>query len=153
MKQYKQETALLKEKNMVDERKVRLMTRLARYEQKEGRDALRIQKYYRSDYLGLALLRNFFMASIGYGLLVLLIVGYYSDYLMDYIYKMDLQLVVTVLIVGYVAVLAVYSAVTYVVYSVRYARAKKSVKSYYLKLGELEKLAQGKTVTSEKKRG
>ena len=136
---------------MVDERKVRLMTRLARYEQKEGRDALRIQKYYRSDYLGLALLRNFFIATNGYALLVLLIVGYYSDYLMDYIYKMDLQLVVVALIAGYVAVLAVYSVVTYVVYSVRYARAKKSVKSYYLKLGELEKLTQGKTAPPEKK--
>ena len=54
---------------MVDERKVRLMTRLARYEQREGREALRINKFYRSDYIGLALLRNFFMTTIGYGLL------------------------------------------------------------------------------------
>ena len=134
---------------MVDERKVRLMTRLARYEQREGREALRINKFYRSDYIGLALLRNFFMTTIGYGLLVLLVVGYYSDYLMDYIYKMDLQVFAVVLVAGYVVVLAAYSAVTYVVYSVRLARAKKSVRSYYLKLGELEKMTRG---TTEKQR-
>lgn len=134
---------------MVDERKVRLMTRLARYEQREGREALRINKFYRSDYIGLALLRNFFMTTIGYGLLVLLVVGYYSDYLMDYIYKMDLQVFAVVLVAGYVVVLAAYSAVTYVVYSVRHARAKKSVRSYYLKLGELEKMTWG---TAEKQR-
>ena len=134
---------------MVDERKVRLMTRLARYEQREGREALRINKFYRSDYIGLALLRNFFMTTIGYGLLVLLVVGYYSDYLMDYIYKMDLQVFAVVLVAGYVVVLAAYSAVTYVVYSVRHARAKKSVRSYYLKLGEREKMTRG---TTEKQR-
>lgn len=137
---------------MVDERKVRLMTRLARYEQREGREALRINKFYRSDYIGLALLRNFFMTTIGYGLLVLLVVGYYSDYLMDYIYKMDLQVFAVALVAGYVVVLAAYSAVTYVVYSIRHARAKKSVRSYYLKLGELEKMTRG-TIEKQRKTG
>lgn len=138
---------------MVDEKKIRMMTHLARYEQKEGKEALRINRYYRSDYLGLALLRNFFMVTIGYGLLVLLIVGYYSDYLMDYIYKMNLQSMAVLAAVGYVVTLVLYSVATYVVYSVRYARAKKSIKAYDTELGEMEALLQGKTALRKGRNG
>ena len=51
---------------MLKEEKIRLMTKLARYESGEGKEELRIARYYRSDYIGLALFRNFFLASIGY---------------------------------------------------------------------------------------
>ena len=44
---------------MLDEKKIRLMTELAKYEKKHGKEDLRISRYYRSDYLGLALLRIF----------------------------------------------------------------------------------------------
>ena len=50
---------------MLKEEKIRLMTKLARYESGEGKEELRIARYYRSDYIGLALFRNFFLASIG----------------------------------------------------------------------------------------
>ena len=45
---------------MLKEEKIRLMTKLARYESGEGKEELRIARYYRSDYIGLALFRNFF---------------------------------------------------------------------------------------------
>lgn len=45
---------------MLNKEKVRLMTKLARYEQKEEKRYLKISKYYRSDYIGIALLKNFF---------------------------------------------------------------------------------------------
>lgn len=35
------------------------MTKLARYESGEGKEELRIARYYRSDYIGLAMFRNF----------------------------------------------------------------------------------------------
>ena len=50
---------------MLKKEKIRLMTKLARYESGEGKEELRIARYYRSDYIGLALFRNFFLASIG----------------------------------------------------------------------------------------
>ena len=59
---------------MLKKEKIRLMTKLARYESGEGKEELRIARYYRSDYIGLALFRNFFLASIGY----LVTIGVYS---------------------------------------------------------------------------
>ena len=51
---------------MLNKEKVRLMTKLARYEQKEEKRYLKISKYYRSDYIGIALLKNFFASTIAY---------------------------------------------------------------------------------------
>ena len=45
---------------MLKEEKIRLMTKLARYESGEGKEELRIARYYRSDYIGLALFSQFF---------------------------------------------------------------------------------------------
>ena len=45
---------------MVNEEKVKIMNRLAMYEHGEGRKYLPVSRYYRSDYIGLALIRNFF---------------------------------------------------------------------------------------------
>lgn len=41
--------------DMLNEERIRLMTKLARYEQKEGRRNLKISRYYRRDYLGIKL--------------------------------------------------------------------------------------------------
>ena len=50
---------------MVNEEKVKIMNRLAMYEHGEGRKYLPVSRYYRSDYIGLALIRNFFLDDAG----------------------------------------------------------------------------------------
>ena len=68
---------------MVNEEKVKVMNRLAMYEHGEGRKYLPVSRYYRSDYIGLALIKNFFLVTIGYVLLLAGIAAYFSEYLMD----------------------------------------------------------------------
>lgn len=137
MYKYRQKNAGEK---MLDERKIRLMTKLARYESEEGKEDLRIADYYRSDYLGIALFKNFFLASIGYVVILLLIASYFSEYLLDNIHKMNLLLMAVAIIGGYMITLTVYSVITYAIYSMRYSKAKRSVKGYGQELAELEKL-------------
>lgn len=68
---------------MLNEQKIKKMRKLATYESGKGRKQLRISKYYRSDYIGLSLIKNFFLTTIDYGLLLLVYFGSKSDYLMD----------------------------------------------------------------------
>ena len=68
---------------MVNEEKVKIMNRLAMYEHGEGRKYLPVSRYYRSDYIGLALIRNFFLVTIGYVLGLAGVAAYFSEYLMD----------------------------------------------------------------------
>ena len=51
---------------MINEEKVKIMNRLAMYEKRGGKKYLPVSRYYRSDYIGLALIKNFFLVTIGY---------------------------------------------------------------------------------------
>ena len=125
---------------MINEEKVKIMTKIAMYEQGSGRKYLPISRYYRSDYIGLALIKNFFLVTIGYVLLLAGIAAYFSEYLMDNVNKINLVAVGIYIVVGYLIVLIVYSVLTYIQYSVKYYRAKKSVREYYQDLTKLEKI-------------
>ena len=45
---------------MINEEKVKIMTKLAMYEQGRAENIFPVSRYYRSDYIGLALIKNFF---------------------------------------------------------------------------------------------
>ena len=125
---------------MLNEEKIKLMNKLAMYEQGEGKKYLPVSRYYRSDYIGLALIKNFFLVTIGYCLILAGIAAYFGEYLVDNIHKMDLVAVGRNAVIGYVVVLVVFSVATYIQYSVKYHKAKKSVKEYYQELTQLNKI-------------
>ncbi len=122
---------------MLNEGKIKTMTKLAFYENTEGKKYLPVSKYYRSDYIGLALIKNFFLITIAYALLLVLVGTYFMDDLLENINQIKwIPLGITILIV-YLVVLAAYSLLIYILYSVQYSKAKKSVKGYYSDLGEI----------------
>ncbi len=131
---------------MLNEEKVRIMTRLASYEENEGKKYLPVSKYYRSDYIGLALIKNFFLITIAYVLILAIVAGYFAEELMDNIHKMNLIGVGVGLIIIYLVLLVLYSVLIYVLYSVKYSRAKKSVKKYYVQLGKIAQMYVGDEV-------
>lgn len=125
---------------MLNNQKIKKMHKLAVYESGNGKKHLAISNYYRSDYIGMALIKNFFLTTIGYGLLLLVYAGYKSDYLMENIHKMNVALTVIAVIGGYVIMLVCYSILTYIYCSVRYHRAQKGIQGYYKALGQLKKV-------------
>ncbi|MDO4519421.1 MAG: hypothetical protein Q4B47_03880 [Eubacteriales bacterium] len=124
---------------MINEEKIKVMTDLAMYEKTQGDKYFPISKYFRSDYLGLALIKNFFLVTIGYALVVALVGAYFSTYILDNVHRMNLINLGLYILIGYGIVFVVYTLITYITYSVKYYKAKKSVKSYF---GELNKLTK-----------
>ena len=108
---------------MLNEEKIKIMNRLAMYEQGEVKKYLPVSSYYRSDYIGLAMIKNFF-----------------GEYLIDNIHKMNLVSIGIEAVVGYVIVLVLFSVLTYIQYTIKYRKAKKSVKNYYEELTQLNKI-------------
>ena len=125
---------------MLDEKKIRLMTKLAHYESEEGKEELKISRYYRSDYIGIGLLKNLLLISLGYILLWGLIVAYNLDFLLDNLHKLDFSFIIFEVVIGYVVVVLFYSVITYVMKFSQYRKAKRSVQEYYAKLNELMQL-------------
>ena len=118
---------------MLNEEKIKIMNKLAMYEQGEGKKYLPVSRYYRSDYIGLAMIKNFCLILAG-------IAAYFAEYLIDNVHKMNLVSLGVEVILGYVAVLVLFSVLTYIQYTVKYHKAKKSVKNYYEELTQLSKI-------------
>ena len=125
---------------MLDVQKIKKMHKLAAYESGEGKQHLAISNYYRSDYIGLALIKNFFLTTMAYGLLLLGWAGYKSEYLMNNIHRMNLTLLVVGAMGGYIILLVVYSVLTYIYCTVKYAKAQKGIQEYYKGLGQIKKI-------------
>ena len=64
---------------MLNNQKIKKMHKLALYESGEGKRHLAISNYYRSDYIGLALIKNFFLVTIGYVLIVAAVAVYFKN--------------------------------------------------------------------------
>ena len=84
---------------MLNEEKIKIMNKLAMYEQGEGKKYLPVN-----------------------------------------VHKMNLVSLGVEVILGYVAVLVLFSVLTYIQYTVKYHKAKKSVKNYYEELTQLSKI-------------
>ena len=125
---------------MLDVQKIKKMHKLAVYESGEGKQHLAISNYYRSDYIGLALIKNFVLTTIAYALLLMGWAGYRSDYLMNNLHRMNLPLLVVAALGGYIILLVVYSVLTYIYCTVKYAKAQKGIQEYYKALGQLKKI-------------
>ena len=127
---------------MISEQRVKLMTRLAAYEQKEGKKNEEIGSYFRGDYISLQILKSVVSATMAFALIVALFVLYDSELFLSDIYKIDILDYVKKLILYYFVFTGVYVLISYVVYSIRYRKAKRRLKVYFNNLKRLQILYQ-----------
>lgn len=125
---------------MLNEERVILMTKMASYEEHEGKKNVAIGNYFRSDYIAIQVMKSFVYASITFAVMFALFVIYDLEMFMEDIYQLDLFAFAQNVLMYYGATVIVYALVSYVVYSYRYAKAKKSLKCYYQNLKKLNAL-------------
>ncbi len=125
---------------MLNEERIILMTKMASYEEGEGKKSMALGRYFRGDYISLQLLRAFFCSTIAYLLGFGLYVLYDFEILLEDIYKMDLFVFAQNIIKWYAIFVVGYCVITYAVCAYRYSRAKRSLKVYYHNLKKLDSL-------------
>lgn len=125
---------------MLNEERVKLMTRMASYESGEGKKNMNIGKYFRGDYISMQVLKSIISSTIAFGICFALYLFYDFEHFMQDIYQMDLVQFAKDVLLIYVVVVAGYSLVTYIIYSIRYKKARKSLKKYYNNLRKLSGL-------------
>lgn len=113
------------------------MTRMAAYEENEGKKYMSIGSYFRSDYMGLQVIKSVISSTLAYLIILGLYIYYHFETFMQDIYKMDLMQVGKSLLLYYVIFVAANGLITYIVYSFRYSRAKRSLRRYYRHLKQL----------------
>ncbi len=122
---------------MVNEEKVALMTKLALYEEKEGKKNLPMGKYYKEDYVSLHMVNTVIVATFSYILILAVIIFSHLEEMMSELANMDFIKVGKDIIIGYVAMVLIYVVISYIVYTIKFKRVRKSLNEYN---GNLKKL-------------
>ena len=122
---------------MLNEERIKLMTKMACYEANEGKKNVAIGNYFRGDYIGLQVIKSILSATIAFVILFAMFIFYDFEIFMTDIYKMDLFQFAKSVIIDYRIFTGVYALISYGVYTYRYTRAKKSLKMYYNNLKRL----------------
>lgn len=125
---------------MLNGERVILMTKMASYEENEGKKNVNIGNYFRSDYIGIQVLKSVFCATLAYAIIFALFIFYDFEVFIQDIYKMDLITFARNVLIYYGVTVLVYGGISYAVYSYRYTKAKKSLKCYYHNLKKLNSL-------------
>ena len=122
---------------MLNEKRIILMTKMASYEENEGKKNIPAGRYFRGDYIGWQVLKSIISASIAFVVVFAMYIFYNFDTFMADIYKMNLIEFVRDILVRYLWVVGAYAVISLVVYTIRYNRAVKSLRAYQLSLKRL----------------
>lgn len=125
---------------MLNEERVILMTKMASYEEHEGKENMKIGKYFRGDYIAVQVLKSIFCATVAFALILALYVLYDFEFFMQDFYSMDLIGLAKKLLTYYGITVIIYGAVSYGICAYRYSKARKSLKLYYQNLKKLNSL-------------
>lgn len=115
---------------MLNDKKIRLMTKLARFEDCDGKEELKIDRYYRVDYIRYQVLKSVLCVTLGYILVILSILVYQSEYVMDNITAINYRKIGFYMVTVYLFILLFYSFITGIISYFHYERAKTKLKKY-----------------------
>lgn len=125
---------------MVNEDRIKLMTRMAAYEKEEHKKNKTIVSFFRSDYISMQMLKSVISTTIAFAIMFGLYVLYDFEVFMKEIYKMDLFEFAKNVIIIYVIFVGIISVITYVVALYQYNKALQSTKLYYANLKKLSRI-------------
>lgn len=125
---------------MVNEEKVKLMTKMALYEKKEGSEDFKISAYYKKDYVSYNTILTIILVTIGYvmcaGLLLFILIE-------TMLTKMSLMAWITagvLTIAGYIILVVLYALKSHEFYDDKHVEARKRVKQFNRYLTRLDRM-------------
>ena len=122
---------------MINQEKVALMTKLATYEDGEGKKSIPQSKYYREDYISLKMINTGIIVTLAYILVLAIIVFVNVEKMMTQIANMDFIKLGQIVLTCYVIIFVAYMIIAYIVYSIKFKRVRSSLNEYN---GNLKKL-------------
>ncbi len=122
---------------MLDESRIKLMTRMASYEDTEGKKTIPIGEYFRGDYVSVNVVKTAISATIAFVLVLAVYIYYNLENFVADIYKFDLVGMGRRIVSVYIVYIAVFTVFAFFFYTIKYNRAKKSLQGYSLALKKL----------------
>lgn len=139
---------------MLNQEKVKSMTKAAAYENGPEKKNIQISSYFRGDFLGLQMIKSAIAYVVVFCIIIVIWAMGRIDELMLMISRSEyLESLIKTLVVLFVSGLVVYECVTYIYFASRYEKAKRSLKGYQAHLKKIHKFyeTQESADISEKK--
>ena len=124
---------------MLNENKVKMMTKMAIYEKNEGKKMLRTAKYYKGDYVSLAVLKSTIATTFAFIIVALMVVLCNTESIIRQINSMDYAALGKKIIVYYVLALIVYAVISGIYSAYQYDKTRSGIKKYVMRLNKLER--------------
>lgn len=124
---------------MLNEKKIRLMSKLAMFEEKEGKEELQISHYYRTDYVRFQVLKTVICVTIAFAIILGLIIFYHSEYLIAEAVKLDYEKIGMYTLGSYIIMLTIFILSTMLGFTLKYNASKKRLNQYMKNLKLLRK--------------
>jgi len=115
---------------MLNEEKIMIMTRMAAFDEVEGKHDLSVNGYFRGDYISFQILKSALYATFGCAIVVLMYILYDLETFLEDFYKMDVMEFADGVMSKYLVALAIYVVISYLAYAYRYSKAKLRIKEY-----------------------
>ena len=124
---------------MLNENKVKMMTKMAIFEKNNKRDLQLHIKYFKIDYVTLGILKSIIAATFAYVLLAAAYVLLKMEDVISNINNLDYAAIGSKVVLYYVIFIVVYAIISFFVYAIKYEKAKDDVNKYNTRLLRLER--------------
>ena len=112
---------------MLNEERIRLMTRMAAFEERDGKKDISVSGYFKGDYISFQVLKSAIYATFGFAVGVVMYILYDLEKFLTEFYKMDIVAFCQDILVRYAAVLAVYLRFTTAKEYIRHSAVKEGI--------------------------
>ncbi len=126
---------------MINRDKVITMTKMASYEENDGKKYSAIGRYFRSDYIGVQVIKSVVYVVIALLIITAMVVIYQLQYILEHLGEFQVLLATAKrLLFAYIVVIVMYALITYAIYSYRYSRARRKRRIYANHLKQLARM-------------
>lgn len=123
---------------MVNEEKLRIMTKLAKYEREPSLTEIKEAGFFRLDYIRSHLLVTVWNYSVAYALVLLLVALYHFEYLVSAIRLQEIRNLVFAVVAVYLLLLLGCAFFSVLIYSAQYHSIQKRRREYLKELKKME---------------
>lgn len=134
---------------MVREENVKLMSKIAIYEKREGKTEIPMNAFYKGDYVRLNSLKAVVSATVVFVLAAVLVVVYKLEYILANILKMDYKKLAILILAVYVIWIFLYWLIARIIYSKRYVASRSNIIIYNHNLKKLQEETRKEVVKAK----
>ena len=127
---------------MLNERKIRLMTKTAIYEKNKGKDDMKLNMYTGSDYVRFNILKTVLGATVTAILIFVMFIFYEMEQVMTDVMKLDYYKIGREALIFYIIFVVAYAIIAFFVYQRRFSKAKKRLKKFKMNLEKIDSISK-----------